>query len=337
MAVAYGYTINHQTLEAMRITAVRMVQRGIRVEDIAAGMQLHRSTIFGWLHKYQGKGLRALKSTKAPGARPKLTQKQIFRLIAMLRQPAVKYGFGSDLWTGPRVKALIHKKFGVVLRGEYMPRFLRRLGLVRRSPERRALEQNPKAVRKWKRSVLPTITRLAAQCRGIILYGDESLFVLIPHLGKTWTFPNMRPIVRVSGKRGVHVGVTSAVSSKGHLVFQLSKGNFKATTLIRFMKALHKHFINRKLFFIIDGAPAHRSKLVRQFAQDNGSWLSLHYLPGYSPELNPDEDVWNIIKTQKLTAKPIKDKKQLQSEVIGSLRSLQKHPERVKTFFKKST
>lgn len=335
MAAASGYTIAHQTLQAMRQTAVRMVARGVRVEDIAAGMRLNRSTVFGWLQRYRQDGPKALKSTKTTGAPPKLTQNKIIRLLNIMRHPAVEQGFGSDLWTGPRVRVLIRKRFGISLHRDYMPRFLRRLGLVRKSPECRALEQDPKAVRQWKRRVLPGIIRAAAKSRGLILYGDEALFVLIPYVGKTWTFPDIKPIVRVSGKRGIHGGVTSAVSPKGHLVFQFSKDNFNAGTLIRFMNALHKHFKRRKLFFIIDGATSHRAKVVKCYAESNSSWLSLHHLPGYSPELNPDEEVWNHVKTKRLNARPMMDKKQLHHAVLGSLRSLQRQPKYVKGFFYK--
>lgn len=330
-----GYSLSHQTLEVMRLTAVRLVQRGVRVEDIAVAMRLNRSTVFGWLQRYRRHGRTALRSTTAPGARPKLPQPQLLTLLAMLRRPAVDYGFGSDLWTGPRVRVLIKRRFGVDLHRKHMPRFLRRVGLVRKQPERRALEQDPQAVRRWKRQALPAITRAAAQCRGLLLYGDEGLFVLIPHVGKTWTFPDLKPVARVSGKRGVHVGVTSAVSPRGHLVFQFSQGNFRAATLIRFMRALHQHFPGRKLFFVIDGAPAHRAKAVREFARRNTAWLSLHHLPGYSPELNPDEEVWNTVKTQRLNARPMRDRQQLHSAVLGSLRSLQKRPTQIKEFFEK--
>lgn len=210
---------------------------------------------------------------------------------------------------------------------------MRRLGLVRKSPERRALEQDPKKVRLLQRRELPVIIHSAARCGGLILYGDEALFALIPHIGKTWTFPDIKPIARVSGKRGVHVGVTSAVSRKGHLLFQFSKGNFNAGTLIRFMDALHKHFRRRKLFFIIDGASPHRARVVDQYVVKNKSWLSLYRLPAYSPELNPDEEVWSHVKTRQLNARPMRDEKELQRAVMGSLRSLQKQPKRVKTFF----
>jgi transposase len=298
-------------------------------------MRLNRSTVFGWLYKYHRKGVKALKSTKAPGARSKLKQKQILKLVEMFHKPAVEYGFVSDLWTGPRVRVVIKQEFGVNLHRKHMPRFLRRLGLVRKSAERRALEQDPKAVRRWKRHVLPSIVRSVDRCRGLLLYGDEALFVLIPYVGKTWTFPDVKPVARVSGKRGVRVGATSAVSPNGHLLFQFSKGNFNAKTLIRFINALHKHFGKRKLFFIIDGAPSHRARVVEQYAKDNKLWLSLHRLPGYSPELNPDEEVWNHVKTNQLNARPMSGKKQLQTVVMGSLRSLQKRPKQVKEFFDK--
>jgi len=79
--MAYGYSINHNTLEIMRMTAVRMVKRGIRVEDIAMGMRLNRSTVFGWLQKYRRHGLKQLKSGKITGDPAKLEQKNIFKLM----------------------------------------------------------------------------------------------------------------------------------------------------------------------------------------------------------------------------------------------------------------
>lgn len=330
-----GYTISHETLEEMRFMAIRMVRKGVRVEEIAFGMRLNRSTVFGWVRKYRSNGPESLKSTKTAGAPSKLKQSDILKLMKMLRQPAIEHGFDSDLWTGSRVRILVKKKFGVRFHTKHMPRFLRRLGLVRKTPERRALEQNPTEVNRWERYTLPMITRQAAQCRGLILYGDEASFFLIPYVGKTWTFPDIKPVVRVSGKKGVHVCVTSAISAKGHLVFQFTKGNFNSRTLIRFIQSLYSHFKGRKIFFIIDRAPPHKSKMVERFVENNSSWLSLRFLPGYSPELNPDEEVWNYSKTKRLNAKPMKDKVQLSSYVSRTLHSLQKRPEKIKSFFEK--
>ena len=165
--------------------AMRLVDQGIRVEDIAFGMRLNRSTVFGWVRKCRQGGLTVLKSTKAPGARPKLKQQEIMKLVALLLKPAMDFGFESDLWTGPRVRVLIKREFGVKFHPKHMPRFLARLGLVRKTPERRALEQDPKAVARWKRYLLPRVEGTATECHGLVLYGDEASFILIPYIGKT--------------------------------------------------------------------------------------------------------------------------------------------------------
>jgi len=108
--------------------AMRLVEQGILVEDIASGMRLNRSTVFGWVRKCRLGGLAVLKSTKAPGARPKLKQQEIMKLVALLLKPAMDFGFESDLWTVPRVRVLIKREFGVKLHPKHMPRFLARIG-----------------------------------------------------------------------------------------------------------------------------------------------------------------------------------------------------------------
>lgn len=138
-----GYSIVHQTLEEMRFMVVRMVKRGISVEDIASSMRLNRSTVFEWMHRFRESGLKSLRSTRAPGAKPKLQPLHFSKLIRILHHPATHYGFVSDLWTGPRVRILIRKAFGISLHSKHMPRFLRRLGLVQKVPEPRAIEQDP--------------------------------------------------------------------------------------------------------------------------------------------------------------------------------------------------
>lgn len=99
---------------------------------------------------------------------------------------------------------------------------MKSLGLELKFPERRALEQDPKEVRLWKRKRLPEILNHTKKKRGLVFYADESIISLIPYIGKTWTFPNKKPIVRVSGQRG-NIGITAAVNQQGRLCFELTK------------------------------------------------------------------------------------------------------------------
>ena len=52
------------------------------------------------------------------------------------------------------------------------------------------------------------------------------------------------------------------------------------------------------MFLVLDGHPAHIAKVVAQYVQRLTGRLELHFLPGYAPELNPDEFVWNHLKRQ---------------------------------------
>jgi transposase len=70
--------------------------------------------------------------------------------------------------------------------------------------------------------------------------------------------------------------------------------------------------MDRKIFLVVDGHPAHKAKLVKRFVQDHADRLELFFLPPYSPELNPDELVWAHVKTRVAKA-TVKTKERLPS------------------------
>lgn len=87
------------------------------------------------------------------------------------------------------------------------------------------------------------------------------------------------------------------------------------------------------IFVIVDGHPTHRAKSVSQFVAAQQGLLVLFHLPPYSPELNPDELVWNDLKTHGTGRKLITSPTQLRQTVISHMRQLQKLPNLVRSFF----
>jgi transposase len=73
--------------------------------------------------------------------------------------------------------------------------------------------------------------------------------------------------------------------------------------------------------------------LVRQFLQEQESRIRLFYLPAYSPELNPDEQVWREVKTHGAARKPVPGKDDLRRILLRSLRRLQRMPQTIRAFF----
>jgi transposase len=329
-----GRALDHATLECFRLAAVRLRKRGVPVSTIAESLGVTTEAVYIWLKKARTQGLKSLRSTKAAGPEPALAPEQFGQLVRWLRQPATKLGYATDLWSGPRIAHLVKHRLGVEYHPKHMPRFLRRLGLVLKFPERRALEQDPQEVLWWKQERLPDLLEYARKQRALVFYADESLISLIPHVGKTWTFPEAHPIVRVSGRRGQHVGITAAVNCGGRMCFELTreKERFTAKTFLRFIRKLRREHSSRPIVLIVDGAPIHKAKLVKAFQQEN-SWLCLEILPAYSPELNPTEKSWGFVKTKKLNGSAAKDKSELRQSVKTAMQETKKDSAKIASFF----
>ena len=330
-----GRAVDHGTLEGYRLAAVKLRERGVPVSTIAESFGVTPEAVYIWLKKARTQGLKSLRSSKAPGPEPALTEAQFKALVNWLRRPATQMGYSTDLWSGPRIAHLVKHRFGVEYHPKHMPRFLRRLGLVLKFPERRALEQDPQEVRWWKEERLPELLEYARKRRALVFYADESLISLIPHVGKTWTFPEVHPIVRVSGRRGQHVGITAAVNCGGRMCFELTreKERFTAKTFLRFIRKLRREHPFRPILLIVDGAPIHKAKLVKAFEKENASWLCLEILPAYSPELNPTEKTWGFVKTKKLNGSGAKDKSELRQSVKVAMQETKKDSAKVVSFF----
>jgi transposase len=89
----------------------------------------------------------------------------------------------------------------------------------------------------------------------------------------------------------------SGITLEGKLLMIEQERAFKGPDVVRFLKhALRR--IPGKLLVIWDGSPIHRSKVVKEFLKSGAgsSRLQLEQLPGYAPELNPDEGIWKHLK-----------------------------------------
>ena len=330
-----GRSLPHNVLEAHRFAALQLHKQGVKVDVIAKSFGVTLGAVYRWLRTARTEGKSGLKSTSALGPEPRLTREQFKELISVLRRPARKEGFSTDLWSGPRVRALIKNRFGVDYHPKHMPRFLRRLGLTQKFPERRALEQDPQKLRQWKEKRLPEILEYAKKRRALVFYADESLVALIPYVGKSWSFPEAKPVVRVSGKRGQHVGITAAVNAQGRMTFELTKEKerFTARTFLRFIRKLRRENPSRRVVLIVDGAPIHKAKIVKSFQKEQKSWLRMEILPAYSPECNPTEKAWGFVKTKKMNACTAQDKVELRQQATKAMRELKKDGKQVASFF----
>jgi len=188
-----GRTLDHKTLEAMRLRAVGQVQAGVHPEEVAAVLGMDRSTVYGWVAKFRAGGQAALTARPVPGRPPKLSGAQLRRLYTLIvgRDPRqVQFAFG--LWTREMVRVLIRREFGVGLSVVSVGRPLRRLGLSPQGPLGRAYQQHPDAVEAGRAERFPAIRAEAAAAGATVLVADEAGIRSDHHAGTTWA-PVGRP------------------------------------------------------------------------------------------------------------------------------------------------
>jgi transposase len=117
----------------------------------------------------------------------------------------------------------------------------------------------------------------------------------------------------------------SAVSARGHMRFMLAKGRVNGAVFVEFLKRL-MHNAGQPIFLILDGGSYHHSRLVKDYVASLNGKLRLFFLPPYSPELNPDEQVWNYLKHHGVAKAGLRSGKELRKYVLERLRSLQRLP-----------
>lgn len=324
--------LDHQTLTELRKRGVASVQEGQSPQVVAEALGISRATIYGWLALYRHGGWGALEAKKRGGRRPKLDGKAlqwVYDTVTMKSPLQLRFTFA--LWTSKMIGQLIRQKFGVTLSKASVCRLLGQLGLTPQRPLWRAYQQRPEQVERWLKEEYPGIRALARRENARIFFGDEAGVRSTHHAGTTWGKKGKTPVVSTTGAR-FGMNLISAVSPQGEFRFMTVKGRVNASVFLEFLKRLI-HNADRPVFLIVDGHSAHKAKLIERFVESTEGRLRLFFLPPYSPELNPDECVWNDLKNNAIGRQFITGPEMLKRQVISFLRFLQKSPGRVRAYF----
>ena len=325
--------LSHDKLTELRRRAVDAVQNGEAPKDVARIMGVHLVTVYGWLALYRNGGADRLNAKKRGGRKPLLDGKAlkwVYQVVTLGNPQQEKFPFA--LWSAKLLGVAIGRKFGVRLSKASVCRLLHQLGLSPQRPLWRAYQRDPKAVDNWLKTEFPAIKAEARKAQGEIWFGDEAGVRADSHSGTTWAPVGKTPVVQTTGAR-FGLNLISAVSRKGEMRFICVDGKVNAKVFISFLKRLIETS-DRPVFLIVDGHPTHKAIMTRKFVESSEGKLKLFFLPGYSPDLNPDELVWNHLKNHGTGRRAITGPDQLRKLVLGHMRSLQKRTELILSFFK---
>ncbi|KAI3610294.1 Transposase (plasmid) [Cupriavidus necator H850] len=328
-----GRSLAHNTLEEMRILAVQRMAEGEHPDDVAASLGMNRSWAYKIRAQARGRGVRALRSTKGTGRPRTLTPAQEQRVLRWINgKNPMQYGFDFGLWTRNLVRELVQQKFGVTLSLASIGAMLARLNLTPQKPLQRAYQRDTEAIDRWRHDTYPAIARQAREQKADIFFWDESGFRADSVHGKTWAPRGETPVVERPGQRQ-SMSAASAVNSKGAFWFATYEGGLSGELFVTLLKKL---MFNRKkaVHLIVDGLPAHKKAIVKDYVASTQGKLTLHFLPGYAPDLNPDELVWSHVKRSGVARSPLQKGEKLGPRMHEQLAQIRRNPKLVRSFFR---
>lgn len=330
-----GRTFDHGTLETIRLMAVERVRDGEAPSAVIASYGFSRTSIYRWLKAAAkpGVGLRALRARRA-GGRPRSLmphqERQVFRWVNG-KDPR-QYGLDFGLWTRATVAALIEQKFGIRLGLTAVGALLAKLGLTPQKPLQRAYQRDPEAIERWQRETYPAIARQAKADGGEVFFWDESGFRADAVHGRTWGVRGQTPVVQRPGQRQ-SISAASAVNAKGGFWHCTYEGGLTAELFVRLLRRMMRCRA-KPVHLVVDGLPAHKTKLVKDHVQSTQGRLTLHVLPGYAPELNPDEAVWSHMKRTGVARAPLRKGERLRDKIEEQLAAIKAAPQLIRSFFR---
>jgi transposase len=319
-----------------RLAVVAVVERGVRVAEAARVFGVSRQSVSLWVSRFRAAGVGSLaagRRGRRPGEQQLLApwmQAQIVRSIREKNPDQLRLPF--FLWTRQAVADLVWQRYGIRLAPRTVGDYLKRWGFTPQKPVRRAFEQNDQAVARWLAEQYPRLAARAKREGAQILWADEMGLRSDQAAGRSYAPKGQTPVVYRSGRR-FGCNVIQAIGNRGELCFRVFEGRFSGPLFLDFLKRLSKHAAGRKVHVIVDGHPAHRAKLVRDWAAQNAALIELHYLPSYSPELNPAELLNNDTKHAALTRRRPRDPDELIADTRSHLHRRQKQPKVIRAFF----
>lgn len=328
--------LNPTTQDYLRQQAIRLREQGKRASEIASYLGVHRTTVSEWWRAYQQEGEAALHQQKRGnrlGEGRTLSPAEEEWIQQLMREHFPdQLNIDSALWTRSAVQTLIAYECSVEMPIRTVGEYLKRWGYTPQKPLKRAYEQNPQAVKAWLETDYPAIEQRAATEAAEIAWGDESGLRSDAQVGRGYAPKGRTPEIRLNTQR-VGVNYIASISNQGKVRFMLYTQKLTAQVFILFLERLIAKR-ERKLMWIVDRHPVHRSDAVRHWLQQHQDKIEMHFLPSYSPQLNPAEYLNCDVKQGVHSKTPTRQLSQLKGRLRSHLFKLQKLPARIVKYFK---
>lgn len=270
---------------AERLMFIRSVYDGEPAESSVKKLGRSRATGYNWLKRWNYHGVEGLKPTFNGGRHPKLSSTEREELKSKLES--------KGNWTTKEARKLVAEQFGKTYSDESIARILRSLGMRYAKPYPRDHRRPNDAEAKLKSAVEASLERLQdLESEDNVLVGflDECGPQSSANTVRFWSFGKALIVKDMTKYRANTFGFY-APFGKSVVGF---KENSKKESVCSFLEDIEASNPDKKILLVLDNFPSHKAQITRIRAEELG--IGLTYLPPYSPDLNPIEQIWRGVK-----------------------------------------
>ena len=149
-----------QGLEQRRKQAGRLFAASkLHLAEIARALKASRQSVSRWYAEWRSGGTAALRGAGRAGRKANLDAVQMRQIDKALRQGAQAHGFGTDLWTLPRVAVVIERIAGVRYHSGHVWKILGSMDWTLQRPAKQARQRDEKKVQLWLNEKWPALKK----------------------------------------------------------------------------------------------------------------------------------------------------------------------------------
>lgn len=277
-------TVEHRV--ARRANALVLLDRGKSCEEVAEFLLLDDDTVRTWYSLFEQTGIKGLSDFKGGGSIGRLTEAQMAQLKAWVTETLPHSTRMIGAW--------IEKTFGVVYetRGGLI-KLLNRLGLEHRKPEMISRKLSPAKQAAF----------IAAYEALLNSMGDDEAVLFVDAVHPThgvrsvgcWAPKEVKLAVeQTSGRDRLNIhGAVDLETGQTRMIDVLTVDAASTIALLASIEA--KYPARRQIHVFLDNARYHHAKMVREWLEQPGCRIVLHFVPTYCPHLNPIERLWGAM------------------------------------------
>ncbi|KAL5496013.1 hypothetical protein ACEPAH_3106 [Sanghuangporus vaninii] len=272
---------------ALKATVVKMrFSRHICPRDISYLLDMPLSTVYHILKVWSETGLYE-KEKSLPRGRPRLLSYDDTRLLCGTLELRNDYYLDE-------LKQIIENRCGIQCSETTIWRTLKRVGFTLKKISKEALERNEAQRAEYR-------LRMAENYRpGQLVFVDESACDRRTYIwNEAWALQGLRAVRKAFFVRGKRYSILPGISLDGVIECMIIEGSFNAEIFAIFIEKLLKHmqpFPANNSVIVMDNCPIHKSSEIRELVEAKG--VRLEFLPAYSPDLNPIEQAFSLLKSR---------------------------------------